>query len=119
MDSQQVVHDLRRLPMHGWQDVAVSVERDCYRGVPQHLRHLLGVDVATEQQARGRMPKIVEPDGRKTGDSQERPQFAIQLVGMEVSTRRSAKHQVAIDPERPSVKPLLDLASSMLAKRVN
>ena len=99
--------------------MTVCVERDRYRRVAQHLGHLLRVDVATEQQARGCMSKVVEPYGRKPRDCEERPQFAIELNGMQVTTRCSAEHQIAIDPERPSVKPLLDLVSSMLAKRVN
>jgi hypothetical protein len=65
------------------------------------------------------MAKIVEPNRRKPRDCEKRPQFAIELVGMEVTARCSTEHQIAIDPERPSVKPLLDLASSMPAKRVN
>src|ERR1039457_7037932 len=98
--------------MHRRQDVTVRVEGNRYRRVPQHFRHLFRVHVATEQEARGRMPKIVEPDGRKTGDRQERPQFAIELDGMQVTARCSTEHQLAIYPERPGVQPLLDLASS-------
>jgi hypothetical protein len=99
--------------------MAVGIECDRYRGMAQHLRHLLGVHVATKQQARGRVPEIVEPHGRKTRDCQERPQFAVELYGMQVTTRCPTEHEVAIDPERPGVQALLDLAASMLAKRVN
>jgi hypothetical protein len=47
--SQQVVHNPCRLPVHGGQNMAVGVEGDRYRGVAQHLRHLLRIDITTEQ----------------------------------------------------------------------
>ena len=37
---------------------------------------------------------------------------------MQVTAGCSTEHHIAINPERPSVKPLLDLASSMPAKRL-
>ena len=97
--------------MHLGKDMAVRVEGNRYRGVAQHLRHLLGVHVATEQQARGRVPKVVEANHRKPRHCEERPQFAIQLDRMQVTPRRSTEHQVAIDPQRSGVEPLLDLVS--------
>src|SRR5580704_18305021 len=99
--------------------MTVGVERDCYGGVPQHLRHLLRVHVAAEQQARGWVSKIVEPNRRKPRRCQKRPQFAVELHGMQVTARCSTEHQIAIDPERPGVQTLLHLMSSVLAKRIN
>ena len=110
---------MRDFPVHGWEHVTVCVERDCYRGMAQHLRHLLRIHVATQQKARGGMAKIVEPNAGKTSDGQERPQFPIELDGMQVTARCSTEHQIALDPERSSVKTLLDLASSMLAECLN
>lgn len=47
--SQQVVHHLRRLPVHRGQDMTIGVEGDRYGGVAEHLRHLLRVHIAPEQ----------------------------------------------------------------------
>src|ERR1022692_491231 len=105
--------------MHRRKDMTVRVERDRYRGMSQHLGHLLRVHVATEQQARGSMAKIVEPNHRKPPDCEKRPQFAIESNGVQVTARCSAEHEIAIDPECSRVETLFDLVSSMLAKRVD
>lgn len=99
--------------------MTVRVEGDSYSGVAQHLRYLLRIHIATEQQARGRVAKIVESNHRKPRDCEQRPQFTVELHGMEVAARCSTEHQIAIDPERPSVQTLLDLAPSMLAQSAN
>jgi hypothetical protein len=59
--GQQLSHLVGSLLLHRWQDVRVGVERHGDAGVPEPLGCDLGVYPAAQQQRRGGVPEIVEP----------------------------------------------------------
>lgn len=59
---QRLPQNFRRLLVHVEEQVRVVVEGDGHVGAPDHLDDNLGVDVAREQERRGRVPEVVEAD---------------------------------------------------------
>jgi hypothetical protein len=59
---KRLFHRFSSARLHVREHVRVSVERDGYGGVTQHLRDDLRVDILGEQQRRARVSKIVEAD---------------------------------------------------------
>jgi hypothetical protein len=54
--------------LHGGQHVGVGAQGNGYGGIPEHLGHYLGVDVAGEPLGGARVAQVVKACiGRKTG----------------------------------------------------
>ena len=51
-----------RVLLHGRHDVAVAVEREGHRRVPEALLDDLGVDARGERECRVAVPQVVQPD---------------------------------------------------------
>ena len=64
---QHIFEGTGRAVLHGGEDVGVGVKGDGYRGVSQHLRDDLGIDVSRQEQRRARVPEVVEADSREPG----------------------------------------------------
>jgi hypothetical protein len=61
--GEGILHGPCGLCRHAWHHVTVDVEGDGDGGVPKDFLHYLGVGALREQEARRRVPEVVEPKG--------------------------------------------------------
>jgi hypothetical protein len=66
---------------HAGYEVRVGVQRDGDSGMPQEFLHVLGMDIARQEQRGARVPEIVESYLGQARTLQERGERALSKVG--------------------------------------
>ena len=98
--GEGILHGPCRLGRHAWHLVNVDVEGDGDGGVSEDFLHYLGVGALREQEARRRVPEVVETKGAgETGFIEQGLEGAgDEVVTLDGGTRGGAEHKIAIFP---------------------
>ncbi len=97
--SNQFVHLLGYIVLHGWQDMGIGIHRYVDLGVPQPLLDDLRVDPFPEHQRCSRMSQVMKADIGQASFSQYLLELPVHIAMIEAGTGlRSEDHAMILPP---------------------
>jgi len=100
---EQLVHGLRGRVLHIGQDMRIYVERHGHRRMTEHLAHHFRIDALMQQQGRGRMAQVMEPNQRQPGALEQWLELALKdVIAALGAPRRVGEDHILVTPLSPS-----------------